>query len=106
MGKIYKILPAAILLLLSFIPSPNPPPSGWYQQFMPNIGNEQIADITFTDSLIGYAITQTHYILRTINGGDNWTIIYNDTTGYIFTRIVFLNQNTGYVGGYINVGYS
>jgi hypothetical protein len=51
---------------------------GWYQQFLPNIGNRSIVDITFTDSLNGYSITSTSsdtsYILKTTNGGDNWNV--------------------------------
>ncbi len=104
--QISKKLPFVVfyLSILFFIVCFNfkdsPPPSNWYQQFMPNMGSEQLADITFLDSLVGYAITQTHNILKTTNGGDNWNIIYNDTTGNIFTRLQFLNESTGFVGAY------
>ncbi len=104
--QISKKLPFVVfyLSILFFIVCFNfkdsPPPSNWYQQFIPNMGSEQLADITFLDSLVGYAITQTHNILKTTNGGDNWNIIYNDTTGNIFTRLQFLNESTGFVGAY------
>lgn len=75
--------------------------SGWYQQFLPNLGGKQITDITFLDSLTGYAVaTQTSdssYILKTTNGGDNWQIIYRQQ--YYMTRIQFLNFNIGYACG-------
>ncbi|MBK8982579.1 MAG: hypothetical protein IPM38_09740 [Ignavibacteria bacterium] len=33
------------------------PPGGWTQQYMPNLNGRSITDITFTDSLNGYATT-------------------------------------------------
>lgn len=96
-----SFLLAILLFILSFNFSDNPPPSGWYQQFMPNLGGRSISDITFLDSLIGYATayttTDTNYLLKTINGGDNWNIIYREYR--VFNRIQFLNQNTGYICG-------
>src|SRR5687768_15055653 len=76
----------------------------WYQQFMPNINGRLIVDMTFLDSLTGYAITtrlssaDTSFILKTTNGGDNWSKNFAPT-GYIFKSIQFINQLTGYVGG-------
>ncbi|MBZ0202280.1 MAG: hypothetical protein K8I03_04610, partial [Ignavibacteria bacterium] len=32
----------------------------WYQQWMPDLGNNRISDITFVDSLVGYAVTRTN----------------------------------------------
>lgn len=78
-------------------------PSGWYQQFMPNIGNQSVADITFLDSLTGFAVTQsatindTAFILKTTNSGDNWSIIYRTVDD--FSRIKFVSQNIGYASG-------
>lgn len=69
---------------------------------MPFVNNKPIADITFLDSLTGYAVTgansastDTNYILKTTNSGNNWNIIYSHV--YDFDRIQFLNQDTGYV---------
>jgi len=83
------------------------PPSGWYEQFLPNIGNRTISDIFFLDSLTGWAVTpyrqqqnDTAYVLKTINGGDNWFIAYSRTEKYVgFERIFFLNANTGFTCG-------
>jgi photosystem II stability/assembly factor-like uncharacterized protein len=74
---------------------------GWTQQFMPDLGGRQITDITFLDSLTGYATARiasdTNYVLKTTNGGDNWSIILREYS--YLNRVQFLNQNTGYVCG-------
>lgn len=82
----------------------SPAVGNWYQQFMPNIGGRTIQDITFLDSLTGYASARqtgdTSYILKTTNGGDNWQIIRRNFLA--MTQMQFLNINTGYaVGAYI-----
>ncbi len=78
--------------------------SGWYQQWFPNLNGSTIQDITFLDSLTGFAVTNPGtsiycYILKTTNGGDNWVINYthNSGTNIRFTRIQFADNNTGYV---------
>lgn len=82
------------------------PPSGWYQQFMPDLGGQPISDMCFTDSLTGYAVTgrrtpnQTNFILKTTNGGDNWSIIKSELRDY--SRVKFLNNDTGFVSGGLN----
>jgi photosystem II stability/assembly factor-like uncharacterized protein len=88
-------------LAVTFVTDSPPPPSGWYQQFMPDLGGRSISDITFLDSLIGYATayttTDTNYLLKTIDSGNNWSIVYREYR--IFNRVQFLNQNTGYICG-------
>ncbi len=70
---------------------------------MPNLGGRQITDITFLDSLTGYAVTNnlspgdTGYILKTINRGDNWNFSFTINRG--FTAIEFINLDTGYACG-------
>ena len=78
--------------------------SGWYQQWFPNLNGGTIKDMTFLDSLTGFAITTTDpslrsFILKTTNGGDNWNFVHTYTTpatGVSFYRILFANSNTGY----------
>ena len=86
---------------------------GWYLQIISDLGSRQISDITFTDSLTGYAVAQlsydTNYIMKTTNGGDNWQIVYKQF--YAMTKIHFLNNTTGFVcGGYFykttNAGFN
>jgi len=71
----------------------------WYQQFLPNITGAQLNDVTFTDSLTGFSVTDnsggSSYILKTINGGENWVIKYKSTVP--FRRVIFINQTTGFV---------
>jgi len=73
------------MLLLGFTEALNPPTGNWYQQFMPSIGNRQIADITFLDSLTGYTVTNstaqndTAYVFKTTNGGNNWFLNWSDS---------------------------
>ena len=79
----------------------------WYQQFFPNLNGANIIDIQFTDSLTGYALTNlnsngTAYVLKSTNGGDNWNIIYQQSTPQLtrFTKLQFLNRDTGFAGNY------
>jgi len=76
--------------------------SGWYQQFLPNLNGSSITDITFVDSLNGYAVTNVangnSYILKTTNGGDNWIIKL--TNNQMFARIEFINSNIGYTNAF------
>ena len=82
------------------------PPSGWYQQFIPDVNNRPINDIEFLDSLIGFAVTgnstvgDTNYIIKTTNGGNNWII--NFSAYKDFARVIFINSNTGFVCGGLN----
>jgi hypothetical protein len=94
---------AILIFLIGFNFSDNRA-GGWTQQFMPNIGTSQISDMFFIDSLNGWAVAygqnlnDTGFILKTTNKGDNWAI--NRLEIEDFTRVQFLNQNVGYVGGY------
>ncbi len=89
-----------LFFIIGFNFSDNPA-GGWYQQFLPNLSGAQLSDITFVDSLNGFATTlyrssnDSAYILKTTNRGDNWTI--NTTYNYPFYRVQFINQDTGYV---------
>lgn len=78
------------------------PGSGWKYQSMPHLDNSQIADITFTDSLTGYAVTgdglggnDTNYVLKTTNSGFKWNILFSKI--YDFQRVIFINKDTGFV---------
>jgi photosystem II stability/assembly factor-like uncharacterized protein len=73
------------------------------------MNGRSVSDITFVDSLIGYAVTNyqapndTDYILKTTNGGDNWNIIRIDGQQFAgFNVIDFLNKDTGYTCGVSN----
>jgi hypothetical protein len=106
-----------LLFLIGFNFTDAPPPSGWYQQWMPNLGGRSITDIFFLDSLTGWGVTNatnqandTTYVLKTTNGGDNWVIQYQKVqTGGGFPgyyRVYFLNQITGFVCGVTGIDKS
>jgi photosystem II stability/assembly factor-like uncharacterized protein len=84
---------------------------GWIQQFLPSLpGNPPINDITFTDSLTGYATTygpggnDTDYVIKTTNGGNNWLIIRTEPGPYNgFDKLFFLNKDTGYIASYVGI---
>ena len=79
------------------------PPGAWRQQFMPDLGGQSISDVTFLDSLIGFAVTRsatvndTGYILKTSNGGEIWNIVYRSVDNYC--NVQFVNETTGFVAG-------
>lgn len=80
--------------------------SGWYQQFLPNLGGRSISDVFFLDSLTGWAVTpyttqnDTAFVLKTTNGGDNWFISNVRTGQYVgYNKIKFLNSQTGFTCG-------
>ena len=94
--------------ILSFIIAFNfahNPPSGWYQQFLPDLSGRQISDVFFLDSLTGWAVTpythqnDTAFVLKTTNGGNNWLIQYLRIGDVGFEKICFLNANTGFACG-------
>ena len=94
------LLELVLLFLATTFQSDNPP--GWYQQIL--LVNDVVKDISFIDSSRGWIITEgnfnnhdTGYIMRTTNGGMNWTIQYDTTE--TFNVIQFVNENIGYAGG-------
>jgi hypothetical protein len=107
--ELSKIIKTALTLTIPTIilfgfAMPLNPVGNWYQQFMPNLGGQQINDIVFLDSLIGYAVSSkninpdTSSILKTTDGGDSWQIVLTQTPKR-FSRVKFINQNTGFVCG-------
>ena len=79
------------------------PPGAWRQQHVLPIGSRGISDITFVDSLTGFAVTpyvanDTAFIVKTTDGGETWFESLKGPTNTIggFSRIMFLDINTGY----------
>ena len=109
MKKLLKISLTLIfttILLLGFALPLNMPNGTWQQQFMPGLNGRTISDITFADSLNGFAVTRytsndTNYILKSTNSGESWSIVYRQYTFTVesFSRVQFLSKDTGYAGG-------
>ena len=78
---------------------------GWQQQFLPNLNGASIADFCFTDSLVGFAVTNVgnsnSYILKTTNGGDNWEVKLSNNR--VFKRVEFINENTGFANAFTTI---
>jgi photosystem II stability/assembly factor-like uncharacterized protein len=97
----FIILASILILLFAF---GFPPIGNWYQQGFPYLNGKTITDITFLDSLTGYAVTNytsstdSGYILKTTNGGDNWNFSFSVVNNG-FTKIQFVNSNTGFACG-------
>jgi len=71
---------------------------------LPNLNGQSISDIFFLDSLTGWAVTGTNsgpghinYITKTTNSGDNWNIVFSDTS--FFSKVKFVNSNSGFACG-------
>ncbi len=110
MHKRYKILVSlflSLLIFLAFTHPLNPTAGGWTQQFMPDLGGATIRDITFIDSLTGYAVTNLRssndsaYILKTTNGGDNWSIKFMHDKAFV--RVLFINANIGFTNAFTKI---
>lgn len=101
--KISLFFFAFCLFTFAFIMPLNPPAGNWYQQFFPNLNNQQISDIVFLDSITGFAVTESlpindsALILKTTNKGDNWVIYHRSVDD--FSKVMFVNMNTGFVAG-------
>lgn len=96
---------ASILFFLIAFNFQDSKSGGWYQQFLPTgLPNFQVSDMFFLDSLTGWIVTgnsspndTSGYILKTSNGGDNWNLQFTDRRD--FSRVKFINSNTGFVSG-------
>jgi photosystem II stability/assembly factor-like uncharacterized protein len=87
--KFFTIL--YLLLYASLIHSQ----TGWFQQTSGT--TYSINSIYFADVNTGYAAGDNFLILKTINGGSNWTVLF--TGVYSLWSNYFLNTSTGYVAG-------
>jgi len=97
------------IIAFNFLDTP-PQPFGWYKQFMPNLNGQSISDITFVDSLTGYAITKINtradsaFVLKTTNAGNNWVVLLR-LDSLELVRVEFTNASTGFIyGGASNQG--
>jgi photosystem II stability/assembly factor-like uncharacterized protein len=76
--------------------------TGWVQQIIPR-SDMIIVDLCFTDSLTGFIVNSKYspsdstFIFRTFDGGNNWTNPFKDNI--YLTSIQFINKNTGYSAG-------
>ncbi len=101
----FSILLLIVLLFFSTAGFQDRLIQGWYQQWLPDLNGSSIKDITFLDSLTGFAVTNTNsliegYIIKTTNSGDNWSIVYTyhpPATSVYLNRLQFAGDSTGYI---------
>ena len=55
-----------------------------------------LRDITFTSTNIGYIVGDNGTVLKSIDGGNNWSSIFSDFT-QTFISTSFVNDNVGYI---------
>jgi photosystem II stability/assembly factor-like uncharacterized protein len=73
--------------------------SQWFQQ---NSGvNYQLNSVYFIDQNTGFAAGFNGSVLKTTNGGTNWTASIILDTIVTYNSIYFINPNTGYIAGRI-----
>lgn len=68
---------------------------GWVQQNSNTSIN--LTSISFINQNTGWAVGDSGIILKTINGGENWT--QSRFGNYVFRAVTFINENTGIVVG-------
>jgi photosystem II stability/assembly factor-like uncharacterized protein len=90
--KYFSKFVVGILLLLSY-PLNSHSQQGWFQQVSGTTLN--LYSVYFIDANTGFAAGDTGVILRTVNGGSNWTII-NSGTNKRLNQIMFINSTTGF----------
>ncbi len=87
----------ALILLVFVIGRPAPAQNGfWSPKALTLYGSTN--DISFADSLYGWAVGDTGRILRTINGGQTWTSQNSNTPNNLFA-VSFINRNEGFAAG-------
>jgi photosystem II stability/assembly factor-like uncharacterized protein len=67
-----------------------------------------IEELQFINRQVGYGIANAYYlqgttILKTTNGGINWTYSRFPDTTLIINTLYFLNEQTGFLGGYMGL---
>ncbi|MFZ1322184.1 MAG: YCF48-related protein [Ignavibacteria bacterium] len=71
-------------------------PEGWFQQNSPVSTN--LNSVFFINSLTGWTVGDSGIVLKTVNGGMNWTPQSSGTVN-ILSKVKFTSLNTGYCIG-------
>ena len=60
----------------------------------------QLMEVTFATSQVGYAVDLLGKVLKTTDGGASWAPVFTwSGAGEFFNTIAFVNATTGYIGG-------
>jgi photosystem II stability/assembly factor-like uncharacterized protein len=96
--KIFSQFVVGILLIISY-PLVSHSQQGWFQQVSGTTLN--LNSVYFIDANTGFVAADNGYILRTTNGGSNWSLI-NTGSGTKLYQILFVNSTTGFTGTLTN----
>jgi photosystem II stability/assembly factor-like uncharacterized protein len=70
--------------------------NGWYPQYLPSV--PAVKQLVFLDSLTGYILsggyTGPQYLLKTTNGGDNWSIFQSFGDTVYLVKMQFINRDS------------
>jgi photosystem II stability/assembly factor-like uncharacterized protein len=70
----------------------------------PAFGN-RVDDLFMVNAQIGYAVCGDSKVVKTVDGGDNWTLLNQAGNGLYCRSVEFINTQKGFVGGfYFNGG--
>lgn len=98
----YSDMKKIILILSLFLSRLTFAQTGWlYQNPNPlgvSVSNEHLQKVTFTDNLHGFIAGLNGTFLKTDNGGTTWDTSKIGTKD--FYSICFINNNTGWIGGF------
>jgi photosystem II stability/assembly factor-like uncharacterized protein len=70
--------------------------NGWFPQYLPSV--PPVKQLVFLDSLTGYILsgdyTGPQYLLKTTNGGNNWSIFQSFGDTVVLDKIQFINRDS------------
>jgi photosystem II stability/assembly factor-like uncharacterized protein len=72
--------------------------NGWTVCTSPKFSS-RVDDIFIINGRTGYAVCGDGQIVKSIDSGNTWTTVFQDTNTY-FRSVEFINEQTGFVGGF------
>lgn len=87
----------SILLLLTLSQGISYAQSVWATSYIGNINGNFLRRVQFINSLTGFSCGGNGTLIKTTNGGDNWSIMNTGLSSFL-TCMYFVNANTGWVG--------
>jgi photosystem II stability/assembly factor-like uncharacterized protein len=87
-----------IVLLLMLLPFFVMAQNKWTITNTP-VFNNRIDDLFMVDAEVGYSVCGDGQIVKTIDGGNNWSLLLQNTAVYC-RSVEFVNRQKGFVGGF------
>jgi len=97
MRKKFFLFSIILFCTVLFIQSTSFSQSVWSTQYLNNIDGNYLRRVQFINQLTGWACGGSGTLIKTTNGGDNWTVTSTGTTSYL-TCLYFIDANTGWIG--------